>query len=439
MDLQTRPDLFELLNFKGRWVVTSQHGSSPTVLLSVSGIGGPRKALIEELYSSGGGIEYAGSYGANMFFRDVKPTKNKDTEKTVFKIYCFEAKIDGTAQEIRDSPSKSIFLNQQPYFIQKTGLVNHVYHLHPFDDFGSPPVEIDIAGVSLNNCLKVFHKGYLIVFRNDTASKVERVSKNCIVVIYPGLNENCNTFTEDDLDCVYISDGNRALYMFNTAELQLWEITFNFSFHIRCVRNGIAILASETGLIYHTLEDKCWKSRTFCLNELKQLQTRNEQLEQSLKRLKLDSAATIARLENEIAKAKSITVRKKKQLIDQMSHLQAERIATTKKLEEEQETLKSFQMFNEECTARIDERDKQIVALKRELRSARAAVAEKLGQDITKMPLNEETAKHKQLEKNSLGEIQLLLDQAMLVFLNKKLREQRLFCNWSSFEPREVQ
>ncbi|GMS91246.1 hypothetical protein PENTCL1PPCAC_13421, partial [Pristionchus entomophagus] len=142
---------------------------------------------------------------------------------------------------IIQSASKSIFLDQQPYFIQRTGLVNYVYHLHSFEET-TPPVEIDIAGISLSNCLKVLYKGNLILLRNDTVSKVERVSKNCIEVSDSGMNEKCSIFTGDDCDFVYISDGKTAFYVLNIAELQVKKVALNISFHIRCVRKGIAII-----------------------------------------------------------------------------------------------------------------------------------------------------------------------------------------------------
>ncbi|GMR54981.1 hypothetical protein PMAYCL1PPCAC_25176, partial [Pristionchus mayeri] len=75
--------------------------------------------------------------------------------------------------------SKAIFLHRQPYYLLRSGLLYYGYQLYHFNEIVAP-VEIDLAGVSLEHCLKVHHRNNLIVMRHDSSSKVERRSKNVI-------------------------------------------------------------------------------------------------------------------------------------------------------------------------------------------------------------------------------------------------------------------
>ncbi|GMR31186.1 hypothetical protein PMAYCL1PPCAC_01381, partial [Pristionchus mayeri] len=121
-----------------------------------------------------------------MYFRDSEPSQNpasKNKEKMCFKLY--RRRIGEGMELIRTveskSASKAIFLHRQPYFLQRTGLLLRTYHVHCFEE-EKDPIEIDVAGQSLDDCWKVFHRNSLILIRNESGARMERLSKNLIVI-----------------------------------------------------------------------------------------------------------------------------------------------------------------------------------------------------------------------------------------------------------------
>ncbi|GMS91247.1 hypothetical protein PENTCL1PPCAC_13422 [Pristionchus entomophagus] len=125
---------------------------------------------------------------------ESKPSKLLHTQKSKDKAYyrLYRISAGGQIENIREveATKNRLFLHRQSFYIIRTGILIDTYRLYSFEE--SVPIEIDVpVGYSLTDYVKVFHRGTLIVIRQGTEQKAERLSKKLIEIIDFNLDTNC--------------------------------------------------------------------------------------------------------------------------------------------------------------------------------------------------------------------------------------------------------